>query len=134
MFGWVVYWFWKFEIKLHIFLHFFTSILQYLIHELNQNIHPHNFINRKYVLRLNIKRTVSKVTKIRAQKRVLRVIHSNQYLTKQKMNAWSGQLYLKPYITQTFIKYFEIPFISDEIFRGYSLCIWLILKFNLKHA
>lgn len=48
------------------------------------------------------------------------------------MNAWSGQLYLKPYITHTFRKAFEIPFISDEFLRGYLLCIRLILKFNFK--
>lgn len=46
------------------------------------------------------------------------------------MNAWSGQLYVKPYITQTFRKAFELTFIYDEIVRGTSLRISSILKFN----
>lgn len=46
------------------------------------------------------------------------------------MNAWSGQLYLKPYITQIFRKEFELTFIYDEIVRGTPLRISSILKFN----
>lgn len=37
------------------------------------------------------------------------------------MNAWSGQLYLKPYITQTFRKAFELTFIYGKILRGTPL-------------
>lgn len=46
------------------------------------------------------------------------------------MNAWSGQLYLKPYITQTFRKAFKVTFIYDEIVRRTPLRIRSILKFN----
>lgn len=46
------------------------------------------------------------------------------------MNAWSGQLYLKLYITQTFRKAFKVTFIYDEIVRETPLRIRSILKFN----
>lgn len=46
------------------------------------------------------------------------------------MNTWSGQLYLKPYITQTVRKAFKVTFIYEEIVRGTPLRIRLILKFN----